>query len=223
MAQTSLPESVHVGLIASEPLRLEGLRGVFEHSPQNGRTDLVPVIGALEDLLANSSVEYLIVDLNSFGAPMETLRRISHAKPLARLIVIGESADEEMVMEAIIAGARAFVDATAGPRLIREAIEVALSGSIWAPRRSLAQLIERLLEERGTHPSQSTPHLTARERQVLDLLLLARSNREIAEELGIEERTVKSHIGKLMRKIGAENRIALSMRALNGPVAVRQD
>ena len=51
---------------------------------------------------------------------------------------------------------------------------------------------------------------------MLQLLLLARSNREIAEELGIEERTVKAHVGKLMRKIGAENRIELSMRALHG-------
>jgi DNA-binding NarL/FixJ family response regulator len=60
------------------------------------------------------------------------------------------------------------------------------------------------------------PQLTARERQVMDLILLARSNREIARELGIEERTVKAHVGRLMRKTGAENRIDLSMRALNG-------
>jgi DNA-binding NarL/FixJ family response regulator len=45
---------------------------------------------------------------------------------------------------------------------------------------------------------------------------MARSNREIATELGIEERTVKAHVGKLMRKIGAENRIELSMRAISG-------
>ena len=50
---------------------------------------------------------------------------------------------------------------------------------------------------------------------MLDLILLARSNREIAEELGIEERTVKAHVGRLMRKAGAENRIELSIRALN--------
>ena len=48
----------------------------------------------------------------------------------------------------------------------------------------------------------------------MDLILLARSNREIARELGIEERTVKAHVGRLMRKTGAENRIDLSMRAL---------
>jgi len=51
---------------------------------------------------------------------------------------------------------------------------------------------------------------------VLELILTARSNREIANELGIEERTVKAHVGRLMRKAGAENRIELSMRALAG-------
>jgi DNA-binding NarL/FixJ family response regulator len=56
--------------------------------------------------------------------------------------------------------------------------------------------------------------LTARERQVLELILMAHSNREIARQLGIEERTVKAHVGRLMRKAGVDNRIELSMRAL---------
>jgi DNA-binding CsgD family transcriptional regulator len=59
--------------------------------------------------------------------------------------------------------------------------------------------------------------LTTRERQVLDLILQARSNREIARHLGIEERTVKAHVGRLMRKAGADNRIELTMRVLNHP------
>ena len=44
---------------------------------------------------------------------------------------------------------------------------------------------------------------------------MARSNREIAAQLGIEERTVKAYVGRLMRKTGADNRIELSMSALN--------
>ena len=60
-------------------------------------------------------------------------------------------------------------------------------------------------------------YATTYEREVLDLILLARSNREIARHLGIEERTVKAHVGRLMRKAGADNRIELSMRVLNRP------
>lgn len=222
MAETTSLDPVRVGLIASEPLRMEGLRGIFDRQPVNGQAGLVPVVGALEEMLANSSIGLLVMDLNSCSAPLDTLRKIHHAKPSAKLIVIGPDQDDELVMEAILAGARAFVDVTAGPKLIREAIQVVLAGSIWAPRRSLARLIDRLLADRQPQPAYAVPHLTVREQQVLDLILQARSNREIAVELGIEERTVKSHVGKLMRKIGADNRIALSMRALSGPAAAKK-
>jgi DNA-binding transcriptional ArsR family regulator len=47
------------------------------------------------------------------------------------------------------------------------------------------------------------------------LILTARSNREIARELGIEERTVQAHVSRLMRKTGADNRINLLMRSSN--------
>ena len=55
---------------------------------------------------------------------------------------------------------------------------------------------------------------TEREREVLQLLVSGRSNKEIAAALEIEERTVKMHIASLMRKAGVTNRIALSVHAL---------
>jgi DNA-binding NarL/FixJ family response regulator len=79
----------------------------------------------------------------------------------------------------------------------------------------LSRLIDRLLKAPEFALTSSNPHLTDREREVLDLILQARSNREIAKHLGIEERTVKAHVGRLMRKSGSENRIELTMRALN--------
>jgi DNA-binding CsgD family transcriptional regulator len=54
--------------------------------------------------------------------------------------------------------------------------------------------------------------LTKREREVLELILGAHSTREIANELGIEQRTVKAYVGRLMRKSGADNRISSRCR-----------
>src|ERR1035441_7438088 len=79
----------------------------------------------------------------------------------------------------------------------------------------LSPLIDRLLGASDGSLTNDPPRLTERERQVLDLILTARSNREIAHELGIEERTVQAHVGRLMRKSGAENRLDLLMRASN--------
>jgi DNA-binding NarL/FixJ family response regulator len=96
---------------------------------------------------------------------------------------------------------------------VREAVEAVTSGSIWAPRKLLSRLIDHLLGSTDTSLTNDSPHLTDRERQVLELILTARSNREIAQELGIEERTVSAHVSRLMRKTGADNRIELLMRA----------
>ena len=215
------PKPRRVGLLAGEPIRLEGLTSVFERPPEPGQTPLIPVSGTLEQLLDNSEIEFLVVDMNSSIGGLETLERIRKVRPTLRLIVIGPMGNEVLIQDSIIAGARAYLDGSAGTRTVRDAIEVVVDGSIWAPRRMLSRLIDRLLGNPEGFSQSSMPHLTSREREVLNLILQARSNREIAQELGIEERTVKAHVGRLMRKAGAENRIDLSMRALNGSLNVR--
>lgn len=212
---------IRVGIVAGEPLRLEGLAIVFERKPGSGRTPIFPVRGSLQELLDNRELGYLVLDLVSVPGSLEILERIRRTRPNIRLIVIGPESNEDFLMDAIIAGARAYLDLKAEPEEVNEALDVVLEGSIWAPRRTLSKLIDRLLSEADISIGVSTPHLTEREHQVLDRILLARSNREIARELGIEERTVKAHVGRLMRKTGAENRIELSLLALNGSLGVR--
>src|SRR5580698_5819717 len=208
--------SIQVGVLTGEPIRLEGLATVFERKPEFGQSDLSPIVGTIEELLGNKALDYMVIDLNASSGGMKMLKEIRRQRPALRLIVIGPANNDELVMESIIGGARAYLDVTAGPRVVREAIEVVVSGSIWAQRRLLSKLIDRLLNSPEGALNNLAPRLTARERQVLDLFLRARSHREIGNELGIEERTVKAHVGRLMRKTGAENRIDLSMRALSG-------
>ena len=209
------PPTICIGIPAGEPLRIEGLRSIFEEQPAPDRYVLVPVVGAIEDLVKDPAVDYLVVDLNSTPDGLKMLEVLRRARPGIRQIVIGPENEDELVLGAIKAGARAYLDSSAAPETVRLAIEVVVDGSIWAPRRLLSKLIDRLLSMPDLTPGTSHLHLTVREQQVLKLILLARSNREIAHQLGIEERTVKAHVGRLMRKTGADNRIELSMRALN--------
>lgn len=215
MSSICSPETIRVGLLAGEPIRLAGLASIFENRPGDGLAQLRPIVGTIEELLSDLTLVYLVVDLNSSAGDMKALEIIRRKRPDLRLIVIGPEGNDELVLESIIAGARAYLDLKAGPRTVRQAVEVVTSGSIWAPRHLLSKLIDRLLNVPDSSPTNSAPHLTDREIQVLELILLARSNREIAHQLGIEERTVKAHVGRLMRKTGADNRIDLSMRALS--------
>jgi DNA-binding NarL/FixJ family response regulator len=74
----------------------------------------------------------------------------------------------------------------------------------------LSKLIDQLLKVSQSSPPNSPPQLTPREMQVIELILLARSNREIARNLDISAQTVTAHVGRLMRKTGTDNRINLA-------------
>jgi DNA-binding NarL/FixJ family response regulator len=213
-----IPGPICIGLVSDEPIRLEGLIGIFDLPARPGSASLLPIAGSLEEMLARRTLEYLVVDLHGTPDALAIVERIRRSRPSLRLIVIGPEGKDELVMESIIAGARAYLDLTADADMVRQAIDTVTSGSIWAPRRLLSKLIDRLLKAPDSSLTNAPPHLTHREKQVLELILQARSNREIARQLGIEERTVKAHVGRLMRKTGADNRIELTMRALNRPL-----
>jgi DNA-binding NarL/FixJ family response regulator len=206
--------SIEIGLVADEPIRLQGLISIFDLPAHLDRPQLIPISGTLHELLNHLDLRYLVVDLHSVPSYSEMLELIRRERPEIRLIVIGPANDDNLVMNSIIAGARAYLDLNAGPEMVRKAIDVVIVGSIWAPRRLLSRLIDRLLKGHDTSLTAGSPQLTVRERQVLELILMARSNREIAAQLGIEERTVKAYVCRLMRKSGADNRIKLSMSPL---------
>jgi DNA-binding NarL/FixJ family response regulator len=84
-------------------------------------------------------------------------------------------------------------------------------------------VIDRLLKVRGAAQEAENKRLTMREQQVLELIMGAHSTREIASRLGIEQRTVKAYVGRLMRKSGADNRIKLSMSALGRSMKPRNE
>jgi len=223
VSRTLKSDVIRIGVVAVEPIRLAGLTSIFDLPAEQGQPQLQPVVGTLAELLADHNLGYLVFDLHASLGGLDALESIRSLRPKLRLIVIGPEGDEELVLSSIVAGARAFLDPTAGPEIVRQAVNIVTSGSIWAPRKLLSRLIDRLLHIPDTSLSSAGPQLTYREQQVLELILLARSNREIAAELGIEERTVKAYVGRLMKKTGADNRIKLSMSALNRSLLPREN
>ena len=214
-------DTIRIGVAADEPIRVAGLASIFDQPARGDQAQLVPVIANLQQLLALYDIEYIVVDLHSELGGLEALETIRRERPDVRSIVIGPEGDDELVLSAIITGARGYLGQSAGPELVRSAIDVVTSGSIWAPRRLLCRVIDRLLKVPGVSQAALHQQLTKREQEVLTLILGAHSTREIASQLGIEPRTVKAYVGRLMRKTGADNRIKLSMSALSRSLAPR--
>jgi DNA-binding NarL/FixJ family response regulator len=148
---------------------------------------------------------------NSVFDVMASLKAV---RPGLRIIVSGTGADDEAILKALAAGAKGYVDEGASAAEFVQAIRVVHQGSVWAPRRVMSIFIDRVTSSPGKIFPAGRVNFTDREKEVLELLVAGRSNREIGQALTIEERTVKAHVAKLMRKVGVQNRIALSVHAI---------
>jgi DNA-binding NarL/FixJ family response regulator len=205
------PPRLNIGLLDFEPLRVAGFESVCEPL---AHVAIVPT--TLPKALVDSELDMVILGLHDPIESFDFLARLKGAQPHLKLIVMGAESDEETIISAIAAGAKGYLDETASPEQVIMCIDVVASGSIWAPRKVLSVFVDRMLNPEDSKPIQRhNLSFTPREEEVLKLLQAARSNREIARTMGIEERTVKSYIAKLIRKAGVENRIALSVRATN--------
>ena len=197
-----------VGITSPEPIRRAGLESAFEN-----HASIVSLVGDLDALLCDPSIQYLILDLNYDSTWIETQFTVRRLRPDIKQIVLGPGVSDEVILSSISAGARAYLDSSCGPFAVRQAVETVIDGVIWAPRRLLTILVDRLLNQNELRVSRASTAFSPRERQVLDLMMAACTNREIAVELGIEERTVKAYVASLMRKTGVDNRVSLSVQA----------
>lgn len=195
------------GLIMSDELRIEGLKAIL--CPEN-RCQIVQVTSHHARDLAGLA----LILLDSAATPFlhDAIDSLRRANPKTRIIVVGPAAAPEEISRIIAAGAKGFLPYTASAEELKMAVEVVLDGSVWAPRKVLANLLERADLERKAAAQE--PHFTVREIEVLRLLVLGRSNREIAQGLHVDEGTIKAHLARLMRKAGVDNRTALSVKAL---------
>jgi DNA-binding NarL/FixJ family response regulator len=209
---------LRIGLMDFEPLRVAGFECVFDDVPRVEVTST-----RLDAVLAGNELDMVLLGLHHPVESFELLARLRSARPKLRLIVMGSETDQETILCAIAAGAKGYLEETATPEQVMQCIEVVESGSIWAPRRILSTFIDRMLHASGKPVLRHDFNFTDRERQVLRLLVAARSNREIGTALGIEERTVKAYVARLMRKVGVENRIALSVHAASRVLTSGED
>ncbi|MGB7189214.1 MAG: response regulator transcription factor [Acidobacteriaceae bacterium] len=200
-----------IGLLDFEPLRVAGFESVCEPLP-----NVTIVATTLAKAMASTDLDMVMLGLRKPRESFDLVAKLKAAQPHLKMIVMGAETDEETIISAIGAGAKGYLEETASPEQVVMCIDVVASGSIWAPRKVLSAFVDRML-----NPSDNKPvrrhHVvfTQREEEILDMLQAARSSREIAAALGIEERTVKSYIAKLVRKAGVENRVALSVWAAN--------
>jgi DNA-binding NarL/FixJ family response regulator len=193
---------ISVLVVDDHPVVRQGLVGVLEDDPEFA---VVGSVGSAEEALALAGARHPAVVLLDLELPgmdgIAAIPRLLAASPETRILVFTAYDTDERVLGAIRAGARGYLLKGAPATEIARAIRaVAAGGSHLEPR-----VASKLIAEMRS-PNRGRDALSERERQVLRLVADGLSNKQIARELVLSERTVKFHVASLFRKLGADNR-----------------
>jgi two-component system, NarL family, response regulator LiaR len=145
--------------------------------------------------------------LDGVGAMRELRRRL----PSARVIVLTSFPDDDRLLPAIRAGAAGYLLKNADPQEVVRAVRAAHAGEALLDPGVAARLVEAIAQEPGSEPAE---RLTPREREVLALIARGMPNKLIARELEISEKTVKTHVGHVLAKLGVTDRTQAALQAV---------
>ncbi|UVF18386.1 response regulator transcription factor [Microvirga terrae] len=177
---------------------------------------------ALEYLSENKQVESALFDLSMGGMrTLTNLRALRECFPATRVIVISTTNERKDILSALEAGVHGYVPKNLPVSEFVKALTVILDGGVYVPP-CLADISTAAADtppqpqmpvrlESTVHPSTVANSLTARQRDVLDLLVQGKSNKEIALALKLGEGTVKIHVAAIFRYFGVNNRAAAAV------------
>jgi DNA-binding NarL/FixJ family response regulator len=205
-----VPDAIRVLIADDHAVVREGLRTFLQLQ------DGIDVVGEAPDgEAAVAEAERLAPDvvlmdlamprLDGAGAMRELRRRGS----AARVIVLTSFVDEGRLLPALQAGAAGYLLKDVAPQELARAIRAAHDGEALLD----PGVAGRLLDAMARAPAPAT-ELTARETEVLALIVRGRANKVIARELGISEKTVKAHVGRVLAKLGVADRTQAALLAV---------
>ena len=212
-----MPEPIAVLIVDDHAVVREGLRAFLQLQ------DGIEVAGeagdgeeALEQALALRPdvilMDLVMPNLDGVAAMRELRARV----PESRVIVLTSFLDDERLLPAVQAGAAGYLLKNSEPAELVRAIRAAHGGETIIDPTVASRLVQAIADGRRSAADQA---LTRREREVLELIARGRSNKRIAFELGISEKTVKTHVGHVLAKLGVSDRTQAALLAVREGLA----
>ena len=209
-----MADAIRVLLVDDHAVVREGLRNFL--ALQDG----LEIVGEASD--GNEAIEQaqrlepdvILMDLVMPGLDgIGAMRQLRARSPASRVIVLTSFLEDERVLPAIQAGAAGYLLKNVAPAELARAVRAAHAGEAIIDPTAAARLVHAIADD--ARPRIEQPErLTRRERDVLELIARGQSNKRIALALGISEKTVKTHVGHLLAKLGVSDRTQAAVMAV---------
>jgi len=206
-------KKIQVACIDDHPILLEGLESILSES---GKYKVVATGKSSEDAIhiaQKDQPEILILDLNMPGDAFQAIADIRKSSPVTRVLAFTASAGIDHAVRALDAGATGYVLKGSTDEELMQAMNIVLSGETFITPSFASKVIAALRDVSVRRSTARKINLSVREDQIVRLLLLGRTNKEIARQLNISEKTVKHYMSLLMQKLQARNRVEVVLAA----------
>ncbi|SEQ69947.1 response regulator transcription factor [Sphingobium sp. YR768] len=207
MALAGLAMRRRILLADDHPLFREALKTALHRIlPETRVEETDSIAGVRAALSSDVTVELLLLDLklpDSEGFAGLMLLRVEY--PQVPIVIVSATEDASAISDALAMGAQGFISKSASLQEMADALTAILDGEVWSPRG--------INLRHPSHSVQVLASLTPAQRRVLSHLKSGLMNKQIANEMGVSQATVKAHLAALFRRLGASNRTQALARA----------
>lgn len=201
---------IRVFVVDDHDVVREGLRLVIDGDPDlevvgDAATASAAIAGILELEPDVALVDVRLLD----GSGIEVVRHVRSSRPTVRCLMFTSFADETAFLQSVVAGAAGYLTKDASRQVVTSAIHRVAAGESLIDRTMLDDLRGRSDLEPVTDDllAQLTPH----ERRILGLITEGHTNREIAQQLHLSEKTIRNYVSNILGKVGMKNRTQLAV------------
>ena len=207
-----MADKLTIGFADDHPILLRGIMQLFEDDPAYEVVGKAVCANSAMELVATHAPDVMVMDLSMPGDVFASIAHIAASAPNTRIVIFTAYSSIDAALRALDAGATGFVLKDSECEELFDAVSAVQSGEMYITKQYALQVMNGL-REKGLQARTRDIHLTPREQQIMGMLANARTNREIAQQLDLSERTVKTYIRDLMVKVQARNRVEVALLA----------
>jgi two-component system, NarL family, nitrate/nitrite response regulator NarL len=208
-------DKIHLVIVDDHPLFREGVVAILGTEPDMEMVGQGATADEALCLTRDLLPDIVILDINIPGGGLNAAQMIANTYPVVKIVMLTSSMDEDHVLTALKAGAQAYVLKGVPARELVNILHTVQAGEGYVTPTLAASLLMEMTAPVKTERSRSESlnELTEREHEILELISVGKSNKEIGLQLHLTEKTIKHYVTNILQKLQVHSRVQAALLA----------